>query len=215
MLLQRIFLRFYFPLPPPPPLSIIRLLRLPLPRSATRGRHDSLETLFETLGLPPPPPPWIIERNKKRVFFFFIEKSYTNTIQRGIIVFLSFPDGKLRKIIRVFKYRIRLKEGRENNFGRFSRSLRLSYVTRMQPPLLAHLRLAHWLSRNNHDPRADSVPYFQQLIRLPGRRRRRRRDLRFVAFIRGELQAGTGYRYSSLNVYRVVCASNSAADLRL
>lgn len=163
----------------------------------------------------PPPSPWIIERNKKRVFFFFIEKSYTNTIQRGIIVFLSFPDGKLRKIIRVFKYRIRLKEGRENNFGRFSRSLRLSYVTRMQPPLLAHLRLAHWLSRNNHDPRADSVPYFQQLIRLPGRRRRRRRDLRFVAFIRGELQAGTGYRYSSLNVYRVVCASNSAADLRL
>lgn len=164
---------------------------------------------------PLPPPPWIIERNKKRVFFFFIEKSYTNTIQRGIIVFLSFPDGKLRKIIRVFKYRIRLKEGRENNFGRFSRSLRLSYVTRMQPPLLAHLRLAHWLSRNNHDPRADSVPYFQQLIRLPGRRRRRRRDLRFVAFIRGELQAGTGYRYSSLNVYRVVCASNSTADLRL
>lgn len=69
------------PLPPPPIIS------------ATRARHDSLETLFETLDLPssPPPPPRIIKRNKKRVFFFH-QNRYANIIPRGIIVFLSFPE---------------------------------------------------------------------------------------------------------------------------
>lgn len=70
------------PSSPPPPII-----------SATRARHDSLETLFETLDLPssPPPPPRIIKRNKKRVFFFH-QNRYANIIPRGIIVFLSFPE---------------------------------------------------------------------------------------------------------------------------
>lgn len=203
MLLQRIFLRFYFPLPPspPPPPPII---------SATRARHDSLETLFETLDLPlPPPPPRIIKRNKKRVFFFH-QNRYANIIPRGIIVFLSFPE---RGGGEASKDNLNIDIGWKKGEKIISVVFRDPFAyPAWQPPLLVHLRLAHWLSRNNHDPRADSVPYFQQLIRLPGRRRRG--DLRFVAFTRGELQAGTGYRYSSLNVYRVVCASNSAADLR-
>lgn len=59
---------------------------------------------------------------------------------------------------------------RENNFRVLffeiqCATLRLLMTRMMQPPLSVSQARTLGLSRNNHDPSADSVPYFQQLIR--------------------------------------------------
>lgn len=105
------------------------------------------------------------------------------------------------------KERVERERERENNFSLVFRDPPFAYPWHVWCNPLSRFLQARTLglSRNNHDPRADSVPYFQQLIRLspplPVHV-----DVETFVSLRYTLRwitPRTGYRYSSLNVYSV------------